>query len=157
MYIIDASAINHVGRQRHAPLMFDVLLGMIASHQMCFPDEVLDELERLARGEHTYTWAKAAAASRFDRGAAYKHLVAVTHQVRDLVDAEAEYESSAPCVLAQARSLFLTGHKVKVVTEDVRDKPTRISLAAACSKLDMPWCAVSQCLKDQGHGKLCED
>jgi hypothetical protein len=157
MYVIDASAINHVGRQATAPGVFDVLLEMIESHEMCFPDEVLDELERLAKGEHAYTWAKAAGASRLDRGAAYKHLVAVTHLVPALVDAEAEYESSAPCVLAQARSLQLAGFSVRVVTEDVRDKPTRISLAAACAQLDMSWCAVSQCLRDEGHGDLCQE
>lgn len=147
VYVFDASAINFVGRQTNAALIFDVLHDLMLGRHMCFPDEVVDELKRLAHGEIAYTWTRAAAVSRLDRGAAYKHLVAVTHRVPNLVDDEAEYESSAPNVLAQAHSLMLDGHDVCVVTEDVRIKPTRLSLAAACAQLDVPWCAVAECLR----------
>lgn len=154
VYVIDASAINYVGRQNNAPLIFDALQDLISGQFMCFPDEVLDELKRLAKGEYAYSWTKAVAASRMDRGAAYKHLQAVIYQVPNLVDQDSEYESSVACVLAQARSLAYDGHDVQVVTEDVRDKPTRISLAAACATLNVPWCAVSECLRRHNYNGL---
>lgn len=154
IYVFDAHAINATGRQSHAPLIFDVLYDLICESLACFPDEVVEELKRLAKGEFTYSWVKAAASSRFDKGAAYKHYQAVTSLVPDLVDDYAEYESSAACVLAQARSLTVVGHEVKVVTEDIRTKPTRICLAEACDRLEMPWCTLQQCLVTCGHGNL---
>jgi hypothetical protein len=156
IFVIDAPAIIFVGRQHQAASIFDALHDLIVTQQMCFPDEVLEELQRLARGEFAYSWTKAAAASRFDRGAAYKHYVAVVSQVPGLVDADAEHESSAPCVLAQARSLMLEQQTIQVVTEDVRDKPTRLSLASACAQLGVSWCAMAECLRSCQVGHLLD-
>jgi hypothetical protein len=154
LYILDVSAINLAGRRDNAPLILEALGDLIESSVACFPDEVLAELERLARGEFTYTWAKAAAPNRFDKGASYKVLASTSHQVRGLVDIYAEYESSACAVLAQARSLGLDGRDVSVVTEDTREKPTRMSLAAACDQMDVRWVPLNDCLLLCGHDDL---
>jgi hypothetical protein len=155
LHVIDAPAINYVGRKIEAPAIFDALHDHIQEEKLCFPDEVLEELKRLAKGEFTYSWVKAAAVSRFNKGAAYKHYVAVTSQVTELIDIYAEHESSCAAVLAQAYSLILAGHPVTVITEDVRDKPTRISLAAACERMHMTWCRLDQYLHICGYGDLC--
>lgn len=133
----------------------DVLGDLIEDKRACFPDTVLAELERLARGEFTYTWAKAIAPSRCEKGAAYTHQQAVAHQVPGLVDHESEHESSVVAVVAQARSLIQTGRvDVTVVTEDVRPKPTRLPLVAGCNQLSIPWISLADCLRTCGYGGL---
>lgn len=151
LHVLDVSAINAAGRQPNAPLIFEALDDLIKDKRACFPDEVLEELERLARGEFTYTWTKAVATDRCDKGAAYKHVQSVAHLVPNLVDADAEHESSAVAVLAQARSLMLLRQDIVVVTEDVRPKPTRMALAEACQQLEVPWMPLPTCLSSCGY------
>lgn len=154
IHILDASCINAAGRHSNAPFVLDVLDDLIKDRQACFPDEVLLELERLAKGEFTYSWLKATSNNRFNKGAAYKHHQYVAHQVPSLVDDDAQYESSAVAVLAQARDLSVTGLDVAVVTEDIRVKPTRTALSVACNQLGMPWMRLSDCLGACGFESL---
>jgi len=155
LHVFDVSALNAAGRYRNASLVFEALGDLIEDKQACFPDDVLGELERLARGEFTYTWAKAIAPSRCEKGAAYKHHQAIAHQVPDLIDHEAEHESSVVAVAAQAYSLMQAGRiDVTAVTEDVRAKPTRLPLATGCGQLGIPWISLANCLRTCGYGNL---
>ncbi|MFI6599140.1 DUF4411 family protein [Nonomuraea sp. NPDC050536] len=154
MYVIDVSALNAVGHHRNGPLIFDVLDDLVKAQQLCFPDEVLNELERLAKGEFTYSWTKATASDRLDKGAPYKYYQAVVHQVRELVDEDAEHESSAATVAAQAKSLMADGYSVTVITEDIKSKPTRMPLALACDILEIPWIGIGHYLESCGSIEL---
>jgi len=133
---------------------FNALTDLVKSHELVFCDEVVVELEHVARNESPHVWAKAVRDSRADRGAAYALVEWVIANVPDLVDPDAEFDLCAPYVLAQARQLEGTG-PVYVVTEDVVDKPTRISLTAACIQVGALTMTLHDCLIAAGLDDLC--
>jgi hypothetical protein len=147
VYVFDGSSIITAGLLDDAPEIFDLFGELIHGHRACFPDEVLAELGRLAKDEHPNTWAKGIAPTRCHKGASYKIFGWVAQNVQDLIDYDAEHSSPAAAVLAQARELSTPAFEAIVVTEDIIDKPTRISLATACQQLDMPYVRLHECIR----------
>jgi Domain of unknown function (DUF4411) len=148
-YVLDVSTINAISLDVPDPeLVFDRLTDLVKEGTVCFSNEVIDELKRLAEGELAYTWAKAAGTARREKGAPYDYVQWVADNVRDLVDEYAEYESAAPTVLAQACYLKADGQEVCVVTEDIRDKPTRISLGSGCAQAGIRSIRLQQFLEE---------
>ena len=70
-YVLDVSIINGISLNVRDPeLVFDRLTDLVKEGTVCFCNEVMTELKRLAEGELAYTWAKAAgAATRREKGA----------------------------------------------------------------------------------------
>jgi hypothetical protein len=119
---------------------------------LCFPGEVVEELERLAKEEAALIWAKTAASARCHKGAQFNYVSWVLEVCEDLVDksALASQEPAAPYVAAQALELQTENVDVTVVTEDVLEKPTRKCLAEACDDLELPYVRVEQFLEETG-------
>jgi hypothetical protein len=133
---------------------FNALTDLVMSHELVFCDEVVGELEHVARNESPHVWAKAVRDSRADRGAAYALVEWVIANVPELVDPDAEFDLCAPYVLAQARQLDGTG-PVYVVSEDVVDKATRVSLTTACLRVGAPTMTLRECFVAAGIVDLC--
>jgi hypothetical protein len=150
IYVFDSSAL--IGILLKGPdhgSVYNRLTDFVNSDQVCFCDDVLVELERLARNEPPHIWAKAVAKSRCHKDAAYKHKMWTAQQAPDLIDLDAEFGSAA-AVLAQARELISLQQKTRVVTEDINDKPTRAALAVVCRRLNIPVMRLQECLAELG-------
>lgn len=148
IYVFDVSALLTVEYYAPAPeYVFGEMIDMVDDGTVCFCDEVVDELAQFARGEWPFVWAKGVMNRRKYRGGGYSTKTLIGRQVQELVDPEATYESSAPAVLAQAYDLRADGLDAYVVTEDTMEKPTRIPLAVACTRLRVPSKSVHEFLK----------
>jgi hypothetical protein len=147
VYVFDGSSIIAVGLRQDAAQIFELFGDLIHANRACFCDEVLDELSRLAREEQANTWAKAIASSRCHKGASYKIWGWVAQNVPDLIDHDAEHEGSSVGTLALARELEKWTIAPVVVTEDIIDKPTRLSLTTACQRLSVSCCRVDECVR----------
>jgi hypothetical protein len=76
IYVLDVSAL--LGIQVYVPtpeLVFDTMVDLVDEGTVCFCDEVLEELERVAKGTWTFVWAKSVARSRTQRGGGYENKV----------------------------------------------------------------------------------
>jgi hypothetical protein len=126
-----------------APDPSAAFLGMtdlLGEGKLCFPNEVVEELERIARKEAPLMWAKGCSPSRTNKGAPYPFIEWVGQDFPDLVDATARdtQETGAVYVVAQALALKDANLGVTVVTNDIRAKPTRASTQEACVHFKIP-------------------
>lgn len=151
LHVVDVSSLLAAGWRADANFVLQFLDDLVKDETLCYPDAVLHELKQRARGEFTYTWAKAVGDNRCSKSVAYGYIRLVSESVPDLVDEEAQTASSAPEVLAQACALRKTDPDVCVVTEDVKDKPTRLALATACDRLEVPHMRLNDCLSAAGY------
>jgi hypothetical protein len=148
IYVFDASALLAVDYYCPTPqYVFGEMVDMVSDGRVCFCDEVLEELGRMASGEWPFVWAKSVSERRRYRGGGYSTKILIAAQARELIDGEASYESSAPAVLAQAYDLRADGLDAYVVTEDTVEKPTRIPLVIACGRLSVPCKSTHEFLK----------
>jgi hypothetical protein len=148
VYVVDAPALVVVPLSVADPN--EVFLGLTAllnDGELCFCNEVVDELERTAKGEAPLVWVSGNAANRVHRGPAYNSIEWVAQDFPAIVDTTVRdtHESAALYVCAQALELS-EGRDVTVVTEDLRAKPTRTSLA--CEHFELRWLALLQFLNE---------
>jgi hypothetical protein len=153
LYVIDAPAIVSVPLEVGDPNT--VFLGMtrlLDDNCLCFSDDVVDELERTARGEQPLVWAKGAADKRAHKGASYNYVLWVGHDFPSIIDVTARdtQESAAMYVVAQALELRDAGHDVTVVSEDRYAKPTRASVLDACEHFGLPCIELVEFLSELG-------
>jgi hypothetical protein len=128
--------------------LLDDLGDLVQEGYVTFPDHVLNECKRIAKGELIFTWMKAISASRKNHKVAYAHTVQVLAKCRDLLDEDAPEEQSPLAVAAMAHYLNSTDLDCVVVTEDRRPLPTRLCLSEACGVLGIPELTVVQFLAD---------
>jgi hypothetical protein len=126
------------------------MTDLVNESKLCFPTEVVEELERLAKAEAAFIWAKAVAGSRCHKGAPYNYTAWVLETCADIVDetALASQEPAAPFVAAQGVQLQDEDIEMTVVTEDVLEKPTRMCLWKACAELELPRMRLEDFLED---------
>lgn len=145
--VIDTSAIINCKRVVRADAqwpLFEQLKALVEEGQLCFPRQVADELRQERHHDTPEVWALYV-------GGLVKHAyepdTAYVSQVMslagDVVDPDAENDPGDPYVLAQALQVRESGHTVIVVTDDVIDRPPKISMATACGRFDPPLSWVS--------------
>jgi hypothetical protein len=152
-YVVDAPALVSVPLQAPDPAdVFTSMVEFVKNNELCYANEVVDELGRTARGEQPLMWAQACAGNRCNRGAAYNYAEWVGHDFPDIVDTTARdtQESAAPYVVAQALELRDAGLEVTVVTEDVHRKPTRASVREACEHFELRCITLGEFLAETG-------
>jgi hypothetical protein len=153
IYVLDGPAIVSVALVAPDPsTAFIGMTDLLNGGKLCFPNEVVDELERIARKEEPLVWAKGCAPSRTNKGAPYTFIEWVGQDFDDLIDTTARdtQESGAVYVIAQALALKDAGLAVTVVTNDVREKPTRASTQQACEHFKIPCMEVADFLAAVG-------
>lgn len=153
LHVVDTASLLTIQNFREDAV--DCFVGMtdlVKESQLCFPAEVIDELERLAKGESALVWAKAVSDSRCNKGASYNYTEWVLASCPTLLDdtALATQEPAAPFVAAQAVQLQSESHEVCVVTEDVLEKPTRMCLRQACAELGLTSIRLEDFLEEVG-------
>lgn len=141
-WTIDGSAINRVAAESaNFNATFSQLTILVEDGELCFCDEVVDELARTAENEPGALWAVTVKGYRLHNGANMATQRWVMGNVDRIVDADARNDAM-PYVLSQARALQKDGHQISVVTEDVLEKPTRRALSDACDQLGIDWVQV---------------
>ncbi|MEW6048009.1 MAG: DUF4411 family protein [Bacillota bacterium] len=100
-----------------------------------YPKKVTDELSLWAARDAPYSWARSHRVS----DPSFEDVRRVMAVVGDVVDTQKDHEDADPYVLALAVALQREhgANGVVVVSEDVRDRPTRISIATACRRLGL--------------------
>ncbi len=145
-WAIDGSAINRIAAESsNYNVTFSALTELVEDGELCFADEVVDELERTAENEPGALWAATVKDRRHHKGANMTTQAWVVRNVEDIVD-EGARNDAMPQVLAQARALSQEGNNITVVTEDVVKKPTRRALSDACGELGINWMQVPEFL-----------
>ena len=140
LYVLDGSSIVSVpilvGDYNEA---FIGMTDLLAGGDVCFCDEVIDELARTARNEQPYVWARTSAASRAHKGAQYPTIEYVVQDFDAIIDETARdtQEPAALYVVAQALELQRKGREVVVVSQDRMPKPTRASVLEACEHFEL--------------------
>lgn len=139
LHVVDAASLLTLAdvvipAQYHETL--DNLTDLVQEERLTFPAEVVQDLERRARGEFLYTWIKAVAPSRVPKSVAHRNTQWVMGKCAALCDYDALIDSPS-AVAAMARSLDSEACDFHVVTDDLLDKPTRLALGAACD--DLGW------------------
>lgn len=152
-YVWDATAFVYVWREATVPLpTIESIARFVEDERIVFCDEVVDELERIG-DESLVFMVRKMKGDRADPGAPYSVLRRVL-QLPGLVDEDADGEEAGPSALAQALHLQERGEEVALVTDDVYDKPTRLSVAAGCKHFDIEWMLPWKCLESLSEADL---
>ncbi len=88
--------------------------------------------------------------------AGYDYIAHVMAVAGDVIDVNKAKEDADPWVLALALHISADGYAVCIVTEDIVDR-NRISIATACSRLNIDWCRVRTFFEHCGVALLKED
>lgn len=143
VWVIDTSSLLAVRETFSRARETKVLAGltdMASAGSLVFPPEVLGELERGSGSEPDppLMWSRKNR-EQAEKKADLETVKAVLREVPDVLDPEIPYEQADPYVLALALDWQGLGlYRVTVVTDDRRDKPTKLSLATAAGILRLP-------------------
>jgi hypothetical protein len=152
IYVCDVSALIAIADLTSRPAaVFAVLTDCVNTDVLCYCDEVMTELDD--RDDEAAMWARAAASDRCNPGATFSTVDWVVKELPALVDTITTRESAAAPVIAQAVSLRDAGEDVTVVTEEIQERPARISVGAACGRLGIPAIGMRAFLEANGGEK----
>lgn len=137
IHVIDTSAFlflrDCVRSDCYAATLND-LTDLIRHGDLTFPREVVDDLQSYAKEETLDTWIKAVATDRTIKAVPYANVQWVLGQCPSLCDPDVVTDSPTQ-VAAFARVFDKDGDEFHIVTEDWTEKPTRMSLVAACEMM----------------------
>jgi hypothetical protein len=146
-YILEATALAEMFTLRAAHELIEPLTALVEGNMATFPDDVIPELRAHYADDPVFAWATGVRNARIEPAVPWDDKRDVEERVPGLIDPDDAREQCGPAVLAQARILCDIG-VVTVVTEDIGPKPTRVSIAAACEALDLPWMRAATFLSD---------
>lgn len=143
VWVIDSSSIIAVREQvsrAHERKVFAALTGLTVASQLCWPPEVTQEVEAALVADSAVAWIKARRASG-ERTPKLETVKSVLLRAPTLIDPDITHEQADPYVVALALELAsddFFAPIVTIITEDRRDKPTKLSLATAAGLLRIP-------------------
>lgn len=145
IWVVDSSALIQIKSFVPYPLrqpLFESLTALVDQGRLVFPPHVLKELKRDSAKyeDEACQWAKAVS------GQACRHIVPlegvkeVLDVVPDVLDPmkDSPVEEADPYVLALAVLLRRDGLDARVVVQEVKDSPKKLSLNTACGILGVP-------------------
>lgn len=153
VWLLDASAlirIKHVvpGNQQWA--LFKKLEQLVESAELAFPRQIKVEVTEMAHPDAPGVWADGvfpAMRHPAEPNPSFVRLV-MSSPAAKVVDPNKTREDGDPYLIALALQLMDAGHPVCVVTDDLKDNPTRIALSVACDHVSVPWCPLEDFLTD---------
>ncbi|HYM25814.1 MAG TPA: DUF4411 family protein [Vicinamibacterales bacterium] len=134
------STVPRVNRER----LFEAMTTLAHSAELCFPREVLAELRRNLEDKRQpdppSQWAISVEAEACSVAPTFDDVKAVLAMVPDVLDPDKEsgVDEADPYVLALAVKLRAEGYDARVVTQEARDAPKKLSLNTACGMLGVP-------------------
>lgn len=146
VWVFDTSSLialkSAIPREQHEAA-FEALTRLARNRRVYFPREVIGELRRERRDRRrprTLDWALAVEEFACRIVPSFEDIRAVLARVPESIDPSSEslIEEANPYVLALARTLQSAGHDARVVAEETRDAPPKVSLHTACGVLRIP-------------------
>lgn len=147
VWVIDTSSIIEVRRAVTVAVRkrtFAGMTGLVSEQRLVYPPEVLAELERstdLKSPDEQYQWCRDNATAAHVRGRCDDHDVKeVLEDVPSVLDPDKDtgVEEADPYVLAVARKLRADGIDARVVTQESKDTPLKMSMSTAAGVLGIP-------------------
>jgi hypothetical protein len=146
VWVIDTSSIIAVRRLQpanDAPKVFAKLTELVRAERLFFPPQVLDELERESGnlngiGDGPGDWAREVREEATKHGIPFAEVTSVVMtQVSEILDDDKGREEADPYVLGLAVRLRGQGHEVTVITEEHRDRDSKMSMGTAAGLLGL--------------------
>src|SRR6516162_105130 len=139
VWVIDTSSVIEVRRSvenSKKDLVFSRMTTLVQQGRLAFPKQVVDELERfadLSSPDRQYQWAKENERNASARPPSLDAIQAVLREVPTVLDPDKDtgVEEADTYVLAMAVNLRLNGHDARIVTEETKDIPRKMSLRTA--------------------------
>jgi hypothetical protein len=146
VWIIDTSSIAQVRRSIANPrksAVFEQMGKLVEEGRLAFPAEVVEELERgadPATPDQQFLWAKKYKAHSAQNQPTLEQVKEVLSVVPTVLDPDKDTgaEEADPYLLAMALHLRDLGRDARIVTEEVRDYPRKMSLNTAAGLLGVP-------------------
>lgn len=146
IWVVDTSSVAEVRRSienTKKKEVFEGMSGLVNGGRVVFPKQVVGELERAAdphAPDAQYLWAKQNEGKATEHAPPLeqvKNVLAAVPRVLD-PDKDAGAEEADPYLLALAVHLREQGKDARVVTEEIRDTPRKMSLNTACGLVGVP-------------------
>jgi len=129
-------SIENVKKQR----VFTQMGILVQDGRLIFPKQVVDELERVAdpnSPDQQYAWAKQHQAHVKAAAPSFEEIKQVLNYVPRVLDPDKDtgVDEADPYILAIAVRLRAEGKDVRIVTEETKDTPRKMSLRTAAGLL----------------------
>lgn len=158
IWVVDTSAVIEIKssiRRDQRSRVFDAFTALVRVGRLKFPGQVVHELKRDVEGhppDQACTWALSVETAACDVAASYDEVKAVLAVVPDVLDSakESGVDEADPYVLALAARLRVEGHDARVVVQEVKDTPKKLSLNTACGIPGIPSVPLLGLLRAEG-------
>jgi rRNA maturation endonuclease Nob1 len=155
IWVVDTSSVVEIRRSVETakrPGVFDAMSALVAVGRLVFPKQVVDELERAADPklpDAQYQWAKRHEEMAKSQAPSFEEVKEVLASVPEVLDPDKDsgVEEADPYVLAIAHRLRAEGKDARVVTQETKDTPRKMSLNSACGFLGLPSAPLSVFLR----------
>jgi hypothetical protein len=158
IWVFDTSSIIEIRRSienTRKQSVFNFMSSLVIAGRLVFPIEVVKELERFADPklpDAQYLWAKGheeMAKAQSPSFEAVKNILSIVPDVLD-PDKDSGEEEADPYVLAIAHRLRSEERDGRVVTQETKDTPRKISMNSACGFLGLPSVPLTIFLRFEG-------
>jgi len=144
IWVIDTSSIIEVRRlgNQKKPKIFEQLGALVQAGRLVFPKEVVNELKRAASTDSPddqHEWAKRWEAEASQHAPSFEQVKDVLSRVSRVLDPDKDtgVEEADPYVLAMASRLRGEGKDARIVTQEIKDTPRKMSLSTAAGVLGL--------------------
>ena len=157
-WVIDSSSLMDIKSKTSVDVrarLYPRLNSLASEGKLLLPREVISEMKRGAQPRHrdeALEWVVAREAQICGVEPTVEELRAIMQEVGDVVDHEKDSgeDDADPYVLALAVKLQAGGLRVRIVTEDRKDRQRKVSLTTAAGILGVPCVPLSGFLRAEG-------
>lgn len=157
VWAMDTSSVIAIKRLENSKKqkIFMKMDALVEEGRLVFPKEVVIELERFTETkspDEQYQWAKRNEPKACQSEPSFEQVKEILRQVPKVLDPDKDtgVEEADPYVLAMAARLLDEGKDARVVTEETKETPRKMSLRTAAGLLRLPSVPLSAFLKFEG-------
>lgn len=158
IWVFDTSSVIEIrrsienARKQH---VFSSMSSLVISGQLVFPMQVVKELERFADPkipDAQFLWAKGLQEMAKAHSPTFEEVKNILSVVPDVLDPDKDSgeEEADPYVLAVARGFRSADKDARVVTQETKDTPRKMSMNSACGFLGLPSVPLAIFLRFEG-------
>jgi hypothetical protein len=155
VWLLDSSALTNIkiivpGAEQWR--LFRRLEVLVENGNLAFPKQIKVEVTEIAHPDAPGVWAAGVFGKTkhpTEPDPLYLSQV-MSSDAAAVVDPNKTREDGDPYLIALAMQLIDEGLDVCIVTDDQKDNPTRIAMAAACDHLHVSWCGVEEFFAELG-------
>ena len=146
IWVVDTSSVAEIRRSienSKKGYVFARMGTLVQDGRVVFPKQVVGELERVADPQSPdpqYQWAKQHEGKATERAPSLEEIKDILGAVPTVLDPDKDtgVEEADPYVLAVAVRLRAEGKDARIVTEETKDIPRKMSLRTAAGLLGVP-------------------